>query len=192
MIMPLVLSAVAFWHGNAIAERVISTVIRLGDVAYYMHPLPLMQEHPSAPHHQLDIGPKNPQSSRPGTSIPSSNQAAEPCTLLTVSGSFPTTEQLRTTFQAFSELDDVWSNDFLECIIIQFTESQRSLTDDERTVVHDLGTSNLYAFHQIPGVSLLPEGPYLLDHGCIHQIYRLYPDTSGAFVVSTVPTANDM
>jgi len=36
----------------------------------------------------------------------------------------------------------------------------------------------------------LPPGPYFINNGRVHHAYRLYPDTSGAFVVATVPDSS--
>ncbi|KAK0609894.1 amidase signature domain-containing protein [Bombardia bombarda] len=37
----------------------------------------------------------------------------------------------------------------------------------------------------------LSQGPYFLYTGRLHHVYRLYPDTAGAFVVATVPADNN-
>lgn len=184
----LALFSVCF--AEIMANRVVSTVVRLGDIAYYMHPkstvsttAPLLVE----PYQCPDI-PKVLEVDIPNFK---SSQTAEPCTLLTVNGSFPTADQLRTTFQSFAALDDVWSSDFLQSVIIQIADGERSLTRDEKTVLKGFGAQDVYVFHRGTDMTPLPEGPYFLDHGRIHEAYRLFPDTSGAFVVATVPTEDD-
>ncbi|KAI8946022.1 putative glutamyl-tRNA amidotransferase subunit A [Xylaria longipes] len=162
----------AFSHGQVMASKIVSTVVRLGNVSYYMHPI---------------------QPPRPPFNLPifDSGLTAEPCTMLTVKGNLPTLRELHTTLDEFRIRDDVWSLDFVQCITVQMIGSDRVLTSNETMALHNLGALTINLFHNIAGEAELPQGPYFLHHGLIHQAYRLYPDTAGAFMVSTVPAERD-
>lgn len=86
----------------------------------------------------------------------------------------------------------MWSPVFLRYLIIQFTQVRESrLTEEQRNVLQSLGTQDVQILQHGKGEALIPQGPYFLDHGRLHEVYRLYPDTSGAFVVATVPCEGD-
>ncbi|KAK4179293.1 putative amidotransferase subunit A [Triangularia setosa] len=99
-----------------------------------------------------------------------------PCTVLYVNKIIPTTSGFQDTLDRFLLDDDVWSKDFAHSFVIQ-----TNLSGHDNVAVRVLSTSLS---------RVLPEGPYFLTNGKIHQAFRLYPDTSGAFVVSTVPGKN--
>ncbi|KAJ2978116.1 hypothetical protein NUW58_g7596 [Xylaria curta] len=151
------------------ASKIVSTVVRLGDVSYYMHPIKPVFDLP----------------------IFDFQLIAEPCTVLTITGNLTTLEELHTTLEKFKMIDDVWSLAFVQCITVQMVGSNRVLTSDETTALRNLGARTINLFHNIAGEAELPQGPYFLHHGRIHQAFRLYPDTAGAFMVSTVPTERD-
>ncbi|KAK0732130.1 amidase signature domain-containing protein [Lasiosphaeris hirsuta] len=88
----------------------------------------------------------------------------------------------------FAADDDVWSSSFLASVVIQSNISDGcSLPADVEQHLTQQGTSNIFFALADPENPGLPEGPYFLNHGSLHQAYRLYPDTSGAFIVATVP-----
>ncbi|KAM4060528.1 amidase [Hirsutella rhossiliensis] len=149
--------------------NMVSTVVRLGDIAYYMHPLPSGLDSPT-----LD-----------------KDQIAEPCTVLTIGRQLLGVKELQATIHDFKARDDVWSPDFLGTIVVQITESQGALGKDDENALRSLGASSLNSFHSSAGKAQLAQGPYFLHHGRLHQAYRLYPDTAGAFMVSTVPAGDN-
>ncbi|KAJ8130621.1 hypothetical protein O1611_g3006 [Lasiodiplodia mahajangana] len=158
-------------YGQVSANKLVSSVVRLGDVAYYMHPTQLSR--------QIDLSGLD------------NGLRAEPCTILTVKGDFLTLEDLRTTVYEFNIRDDVWSSDFIQCMIVQMIGRDGALTHDETNALRALGARSINIFHNNADGGELPQGPYFLHHGQIYQAYRLYPDTSGAFIVSTVPANGD-
>ncbi|KAI0435580.1 putative glutamyl-tRNA amidotransferase subunit A [Xylaria telfairii] len=162
----------AIGSGQAMGNKIVSTVVRLGDISYYMHSAELLQDQYNLPTFDIQL-------------------VAEPCTILTINGNLPTLEELYITLQEFKLKDDVWSTDFVQCITIQMVDSYRELTSDETTTLHNLGARIINHFHRVAGEAELPQGPYFLHHGLIYQAYRLYPDTAGAFMVSTVHAEGD-
>lgn len=111
--------------------------------------------------------------------------------MLTIDGQFPNTSELQATLDDFKTKDDVWSRDFIGSIIVQTTEVDRKLTEDDKDILRSLGASDILLFYNGVLEAQLPQGPYFLRHGQLHQAYRLYPDTAGAFIVSTVPDDGD-
>lgn len=91
----------------------------------------------------------------------------------------------------FRAKDDVWSQDFIATIIVQTTEIGRTLTADEGDILRSLGANNIHIFYNGVAEAQLPQGPYFLHCGHLHQAYRLYPDTADAFIVATVPDDGD-
>ncbi|KAK4201353.1 putative amidotransferase subunit A [Triangularia verruculosa] len=120
-----------------------------------------------------------------------SGQIVEPCTVLSINETIPTTSDIEATLHRFGRSDDVWSKDFASCIIIQ-----ASLGKHDRAAIRSikrilLRVSRVEKIHILKVQNLseaLPEGPYFLNHGRLHQAFRLYADKNGAFIVSTVPS----
>lgn len=115
-------------------------------------------------------------------------QSAQPCTVLTLEGDGPIPFQ--TIFQDFDLADDVWSSDFSQSVVIQMLDTGRKLTKDDEDTLRGLGVKELRSFRRTSSEANLPQGPYFLHHGHLHQAYRLYPDPAGAFMISTVPDDN--
>ncbi|KAM0467068.1 hypothetical protein ACHAPV_000582 [Trichoderma viride] len=160
------------FYRQAMAGKVVTTVVRVGDISYYMHPLALSNSQRDLLEFDRDT-------------------VAEACTMLTIDGQFPTTSELQAILEDFKTKDDVWSREFIGTIIIQTTEIDRKVTEDEKDILRSLGASDIRLFpNGVPGAQL-PQGPYFLHHGQLHQAYRLYPDTADAFIVSTVPDDGD-
>ena len=99
---------------------------------------------------------------------------------------FPVTpEFLLKTIDRFSQEDDVWSRDFLETVIfVGMTDTE--LAEDVLHFTKAKGVKNIYTSTDSPC-----ESPYRLSRGSLNQVYRLYPDTAEAFIVSTIQSAND-
>lgn len=111
--------------------------------------------------------------------------------MLTIDGQFPTTSELQAILDDFKTKDDVWSREFIGTIIIQTAEIDRKVPEDEKDILHSLGASDIRLFSNGGPGAQIPQGPYFLHHGQLHQAYRLYPDTADAFIVSTVPDDGD-
>ncbi|KAL7901886.1 amidase signature domain-containing protein [Trichoderma sp. SZMC 28014] len=163
---------IAGFYEQVMAGKVVSTVVRVGDISYYMRPLVLSDSQRELLAFDRDI-------------------VAEACTMLTIGSQFPSTAELRDILDDFRAKDDVWSRDFIGSIIVQTTDVDRELTGEEIKILRSLGASDIRLFPNGVLDAQLPQGPYFLHHGQLHQAYRLYPDTAGAFIVSTVPDDGD-
>ncbi|UKZ65400.1 uncharacterized protein TrAtP1_006593 [Trichoderma atroviride] len=171
--IPILLATIfTIFYRQTMAAKVVSTVVRLGDISYYMHPLAPSDS-------QLDI------------STFERDAVAEACTMLTIDGQFPSTGELQGILDDFRAKDDVWSREFTGAIIVQTTDIERKLTGEEKDTLRSLGACNIGFLYSSELEAQLPQGPYFLHHGQLHQVYRLYPDTADAFIVSTVPDDGD-
>lgn len=172
-------------------QRLVSTVVRLGDVTYYMHSSPLVSTvHAFSSRNKVLMYLKI----EDDLSSIGSGQVAEPCTVLTVGRSIPTLSGIEEMLEGFLSVDDVWSRDFIHSLVVQasFPSSAAALTDTlRRTFLKIPGVSSVSVVHVAEDSTTLPQGPYFLDHGHLHHAYRLYPDTAGAFIVATVPADDD-
>lgn len=98
-----------------------------------------------------------------------------------------TNDTILQKLQIFAAVDDVYDPKFSDAILLQsvtgHSESPLTVTgkdenEDSRTV---------FSFTVDSDQHLLPEGPYFLFNGVIHQAWRLYPDTLEAFVEAVIP-----
>lgn len=90
------------------------------------------------------------------------------------------------SLQKFSQSDDVWSTDLLRNVVLQSNSHLSAIPKEAEAVLRSFNTSPIYLRSNTPGI--VNEGPYFLHFGELYPAYRLYPDESGAFIVSTVPT----
>ncbi|OAQ96457.1 hypothetical protein LLEC1_04447 [Akanthomyces lecanii] len=150
-----------------------STVVRLGEIAYYMHPLPDEYKLEAAAFNQ--------------------NPVALPCTVVAVRDSkLDLPQELQSAFDIFAEADDVWSADFARNVIIQAPEDFLAPSQSQNAASQKLGIANLHLIPANLAHRKLPPGPYFVHYGRLYQAYRLYPDSAGAFMVSTVTDDNDI
>lgn len=98
---------------------------------------------------------------------------------------------LQTILDDFRTKDDVWSRDFIGTIIVQTTEIDLQLTENDKNILRSLGANDIRLFYNSAAEVKLPQGPYFLHHGQLYEAYRLYPDTADAFIVATVPDDGD-
>lgn len=120
------------------------------------------------------------------------NQVALPYTVFAVQDSkLNLAQELQSAFDVFAEADDVWSADFARNILIQAPEDFLPLSQSQKKAAHELGITNLHLFSASFAHSKLPTGPYFVHYGRLYQAYRLYPDSAGAFMVSTVTDDDD-
>ncbi|KAM5354323.1 hypothetical protein ACJ41O_000972 [Fusarium nematophilum] len=161
---------VFIWASDTLtAERIVSSVVRINDVAYYMHQIS--------------------HSSDAKFSALDRHLTAEPCTLLNWQGRILDAHRLNQTLQGFADTDDVWSRDFINCAILQTTDHLLSLSQESENVLRSLGAKYIFQVRLAHQSERLPEGPYFLDYGTLYEAYRLYPDTSQAFIIATIPAA---
>ncbi len=88
----------------------------------------------------------------------------------------------------FERSDDVWSKEFLSSIVIQSHHGLPLLPPHLKKFLAQWGNQKVYYNHVLETLEGYPEGPYLLKQGKLYPAYRLYPDTTGSFIVATVPT----
>ncbi|KAK0112717.1 hypothetical protein ONS95_014453 [Cadophora gregata] len=161
----LLVTATLISFSGALREQISgSTVIRLGDIAYYMYDVPEIDN---------NFG---------------MDQMHEPCTVIEVGSAHMCPDSLDEIITRFGRSDDVWSKAFLRNIVIQTNGGVSSVRPDTQQFLSLLGTRNIYYSQVLTKSKKYPEGPYFLDRGKLHQAYRLYPDTSESFIVATVPT----
>ncbi|CAH0020772.1 unnamed protein product [Clonostachys rhizophaga] len=116
------------------------------------------------------------------------DHAVQACTVLTINGQ---AEAIQAIFNDFETQDDVWSTEFSQYAIIQVIGNDHAALAKTHESLRLRGVKVVH-FAILPSDSApLPQGPYFLHHGHLHQAYRLYPDHAGAFIVSTVPDGND-
>ena len=89
-------------------------------------------------------------------------------------------KSIESKVRSFARDDDVFSTHFL-CSVILTTHSLSILAEDENYLKSN-GCSKCYANLE----NRIPEGPYFMKGGSIHQIWRLYPDTNEAFCLPLV------
>ncbi|KAK4671659.1 hypothetical protein QC764_0097500 [Podospora pseudoanserina] len=120
-----------------------------------------------------------------------SGQIVEPCTVLFINETMSTASDIEATLHRFDVVDDVWSRDFANCIIIQtrFEKYGRAAVKTLKKMLSKVsGVEKIHVLNIQNLSDALPEGPYFLNHGRLHQAFRLYADVNGAFIVSTVPS----
>jgi hypothetical protein len=92
---------------------------------------------------------------------------------------------LYVALRLFESQDDVFSLDFIATILL--VDSPGHETSDVESVIEEVaklvGHSRVYHC----GIQHWPQGPYFLHGGNLHQAWRLYPDTSEAFYITTAP-----
>lgn len=103
-----------------------------------------------------------------------------PCTVFSnLIGDLDNVPTTHHTLERFAQ-DDVWNITFLENVILAITDH----SELPHPVLHLLkakGAKNVYITS-----ARLQEGPYWAVHGSVHKVYRLYPDTTEAFITSTI------
>ena len=85
---------------------------------------------------------------------------------------------LESSLARFLEQDDVISNEFLANVIILCTSGRTQ--DLVFEGVQPPSITNIVV-HNLDPSDEVTEGPYFLIGGRLHRIYRLFPDTYGAF-----------
>jgi hypothetical protein len=95
-------------------------------------------------------------------------------------------ETIAARLSAFSEVDDVYSSAFDDILLLQSFRKSPS-----QALISGLNQNrrfgSVYTFVVQSQDKLLAAGPYFVAEDGIHQAWRLYPDTLGAFVTTVVP-----
>lgn len=92
--------------------------------------------------------------------------------------------------QRFKTIDDVYTTDFHDSLVVQVPHGIE-LNLEEFTI--DLGRSTKLDFRRVLSSkvdserNLLPSGPYFLQGQNMHQAWKLYDDSLGAFIQTVVP-----
>lgn len=82
----------------------------------------------------------------------------------------------------FELVDDVYSKDFAETIVVVDTDTDTLNTDPTARI-----NSSLLHYRHDSSAASLPSGPYFLQGSEIHQAWRVYRDELDAFIFGVVP-----
>lgn len=93
-----------------------------------------------------------------------------------------TADELLKVVNEFPKRDDVYSTDFLACLVIQ-TPPGVKLQSTSLQVHHAEAESE---------EALLPSGPYFIYENGIYEVWRLYPDDLDTFEITIVPDPSDV
>jgi hypothetical protein len=93
----------------------------------------------------------------------------------------------------FESQDDVFSRDFLSEVVFTHGLSSSSTIETELDV-EVLGLLKSYGVSQyhFQGAQIWPAGPYFSDGSNLLEAWKLYPDTSEAFYLATVPDSQGL
>lgn len=92
---------------------------------------------------------------------------------------------VRNAIAEYQKLDDVFRTDFLNGVI--FVGSPKvEVTHGARKLLHSLGTSWIELADSSSGSSPLP-GLYHVIEKQLYEIWKLYEDSQGAFLIALVP-----
>ena len=92
--------------------------------------------------------------------------------------------------QQFETIDDVYTTDFHDSLVVQVPHGV-GLNLEDFTI--NLGRSTNLEFRKVLSSkvdserNLLPSGPYFLQGQKMHQAWKLYDDSLGAFIQTVVP-----
>lgn len=92
--------------------------------------------------------------------------------------------------QQFKIIDDVYTTDFHYYLVVQVPHGVELNLEE---IENDLRSSTELEFRGLLGSNvecernLLPSGPYFLQGQNLHQAWKLYDDSLGAFIQTVVP-----
>ena len=95
-----------------------------------------------------------------------------------------TVEWTQSCLKRYCKVDDVFQVRFLEAIVFRGREGECSLSADAQDYLLHLGMKSYYFLNGDLNSQPLP-GAYLLRDGALHEVFRPYADTQGAFFQAT-------
>ena len=115
----------------------------------------------------------------------------KPLILLSQLGPAINANTLSKAIHKFKDEDDVFSQDFLnDTIVIQTPPNVAFNVESLEHLETEFGGWNITSILHLAisnDGSLLPEGPYFLHGGNLHQAWRLYPDDLDCFMSTVIP-----
>ena len=117
-----------------------------------------------------------------------------PAVVFNINSQALTVDLLQSIFSRFEAEDDVFSQRFTKGSVL-IAQTQDGVKEPAPTIPTDLlrflnSQSSRVVFSS--DVNQLPEGPYFIRNGNIHQAWRLYADESRAFVTSLIPVDDNV
>ena len=99
----------------------------------------------------------------------------------------PTVALIRRHLQRFRRTDDVFSDDFLSGIVFFSHGSSKSwsLTDELHDFLRSIGARHIIVI-RASADKLPSEGPYFATSQALFRVFKLFPDTVGAFSASLI------
>ena len=99
-----------------------------------------------------------------------------------------TLDWIVTALDEFNSEDDVFQREFLETVLITYIGSDSlKITPKAREYLRSQG-AGIVTSHRLNSHSENPiPGPYWFSNGHLHQVWKLYNDTHGAFLKTFVP-----
>ncbi|PYH75896.1 amidase signature enzyme [Aspergillus uvarum CBS 121591] len=117
-------------------------------------------------------------------------QEALPVTVLTSQEAVITASWINSTVSDFLVQDDVYTKGFFYAFYFQGPEGL-TLAGDADSLLKTFGTSRVF-WASSQHNATLPDGPYFATSSGLHRAWRLYDDYTNAFVLPTIPSANDI
>ncbi|KAM0463187.1 hypothetical protein ACHAPV_003314 [Trichoderma viride] len=143
------------------------SIFNLGEAVYFVSPSP---KHKSTLSNNLSI--------------------SGPCTVIRLSSPYVTSEDLVEVRERFSQ-DDVWTTEFLPTLIFhsQNTHQTVQFSAAAHKTLESWGSQAISI--DVSKDLDAPSGPYYCNGVQLHEVYRLYPDTAGAFISATIQSPSD-
>jgi hypothetical protein len=153
-------AAVYLVSGVRAALSTTGTTVFLNDVAYYIPPLPV--------------------ATLPFPKTLASGSGFVPITVLQTTGTVAAAD-VSTLVANFTTQDDVYQSGFLEYSFVQQVGSTNKTSSSSSS------SGNCTIIPVVASSALIPTGPYFMaPSGALHQAYRLYADTQGAFTETVI------
>lgn len=87
------------------------------------------------------------------------------------------------------ERDDVLTPDFFQCIYIRCSESNSVFGTATHSTMDLCGRAvEVRYMPTSKDDEVLHSGPYFISNQGLHEVWRVYDDTYGAFIASLIPT----
>jgi hypothetical protein len=93
---------------------------------------------------------------------------------------------MRSTVEEYCSVDDVWSKEFLNTILI-FTAAETI----ENPVLEFLASQGCKTIYVVHASRSIVKGPFFYSARGLFWVWKLFPDTHEAFITSTIPSQTD-